>query len=69
MKQKLTLSLDKEVIENAKKYAKEEGTSVSNLVENYLRLIIQDESVKRTNITIPDRGRTLTYYQIVNRDN
>ncbi|MEX0846068.1 MAG: DUF6364 family protein [Balneolaceae bacterium] len=45
MGQKLTLSIDKDIIKNAKEYAKEEGTSVSKLVENYLRMIVQDESV------------------------
>lgn len=45
MNKKLTLSLDKDVIENAKKYANKKGTSVSKLVENYLRVIVQDESV------------------------
>ena len=39
MKKKLTLSLEKRVIEHAKVYAKQENTSVSSLVENYLRAI------------------------------
>jgi hypothetical protein len=34
---KLTLSIDDEVIAVAKKYAKEHDTSVSRMVENYLR--------------------------------
>ncbi len=36
MDKKLTLSLDATVIERAKTYAKDEGTSISKLVENYL---------------------------------
>jgi hypothetical protein len=36
MDTKLTLSLDKEIIEAAKKYAKKRNTSLSNLIENYL---------------------------------
>ena len=36
MNTKLTLSLDKQIIEAAKKYAKKKNTSLSNLVENYL---------------------------------
>ena len=36
MDTKLTLSLDKEVIEAAKAYARNKNTSLSNLVENYL---------------------------------
>ncbi len=35
METKLTLSLDKEIIEQAKKYAKQQKTSLSNMVENY----------------------------------
>jgi hypothetical protein len=34
--QKLTLSVDGEVVDRAKAYAAERGTSVSRLVENYL---------------------------------
>jgi len=36
MDTKLTLSLDKQIIEAAKKYAKKRNTSLSNLIENYL---------------------------------
>ena len=36
MDTKLTLSLDKQIIEAAKKYAKKKNTSLSNLIENYL---------------------------------
>jgi hypothetical protein len=39
MNTKLTLSLEKEVIEIAKKYAKEKGQSLSEMVENYFKLI------------------------------
>jgi hypothetical protein len=36
---KLTLSVDEEVVEVAKRYAAQHGTSVSQLVEDYLRLV------------------------------
>ena len=39
MNTKLTLTLEKEVIEIAKIYAKEKGQSLSELVENYFKLI------------------------------
>jgi hypothetical protein len=39
MNAKLTLSLDKEVIEKAKAYAKEQGISLSKMLENYLKVI------------------------------
>ena len=37
--QKLTLSVDRDVIEGAKRYARARGTSVSRLVENMLHLV------------------------------
>ena len=40
MKNKLTLRLDEEVIKKAKRYAKENNTSISKLLENYLKLLI-----------------------------
>ncbi len=39
MNKKLTLSIDKEVIESAKEYAESEGRSLSNIVEEYLKSI------------------------------
>lgn len=42
MNTKLTLTLDNEVIDIAKKYAKEKGQSLSELVENYFKLITSD---------------------------
>ena len=39
MSTKLTLTIEKEVIEIAKKYAKEKGQSLSEMVENYFKLI------------------------------
>ncbi|HYG38591.1 MAG TPA: DUF6364 family protein [Cytophagales bacterium] len=45
MSTKLTLTLDKEIIEKAKKYASEKGRSLSDLVENYFKLITAHEVV------------------------
>lgn len=39
MSTKLTLSLEKEVIETAKEYAKEKGQNLSEMVENYFKFI------------------------------
>ncbi len=39
MNTKLTLTIDKELIEIAKKYAKENGQSLSELVENYFKFV------------------------------
>lgn len=43
MDSKLTLKLDKTVIEQAKAYAKEQQTSLSRLIENYLAAITTKE--------------------------
>lgn len=42
MNTKLTLTIEKEVIETAKEYAKEKGLSLSEMVENYFKLITVD---------------------------
>jgi hypothetical protein len=36
MKKKLTLSIDREIIEAAKAYTRNKNTSLSHLIENYL---------------------------------
>lgn len=43
MDSKLTLKLDKTVIEQAKLYAKEQQTSLSRLIENYLAVITKSK--------------------------
>ena len=42
MKTKLTLSLPKEVIDQAKAYAKKNNVSLSSLVENYLLKLVSE---------------------------
>jgi len=44
---KLTLKLDAEVIEEAKRYAKETNTSLSKLIENYLSAVTSDKTKNR----------------------
>jgi hypothetical protein len=39
MTRKLTLSVEAAVIERAKRFAREKGTSVSRMVESYLELV------------------------------
>lgn len=43
MQTKLTLSIDQPVIEQAKAYAKEQGQSLSQLIEHYLRAVTRTE--------------------------
>ena len=42
MNTKLTLTIEEEVIQIAKEYAKEKGQSLSELVENYFKLITNE---------------------------
>ena len=51
MNTKLTLSLDKSVIDKAKDYAKEHQVSLSKLIESYLSLIIRKESAEELEIS------------------
>ena len=43
MNTKLTLTVDKTIIEEAKKYAKSNGRSLSNIIEEYLKSLIQEK--------------------------
>jgi hypothetical protein len=48
MNTKLTLTLEKDVIEKAKEYAAKQGQSLSSLVENYFKhLTIKDENLEK----------------------
>jgi hypothetical protein len=44
MKSKLTLRLDDDLKERAKRLAKERGVSVSRLVEDYFRLLLRERT-------------------------
>ena len=46
MNTKLTLSIEQEVIEAAKDYAKSQGRSLSNIVEEYLKSLSEKKSTK-----------------------
>ena len=50
MTTKLTLTMDKSVIERAKKYAKREERSLSNLLENYLKALTYEKKYKKENL-------------------
>lgn len=43
MNTKLTLTIDKSVIEQAKAYASKQGSSLSAMIENYLKLVTRNE--------------------------
>ena len=63
MNTKLTLSLDKEVIEKAKRYAKKNGQSVSGMMENYFKMLSSKDKKRKIEITpfvksIPFKGKS-----------
>lgn len=60
MNTKLTLSLEKEVIEQAKIYAKGTGRSLSEMVENYFKNLISNSNNKKTDNEIEDRLKKIT---------
>ncbi len=43
MSTKLTLTIDESIIEKAKKYAKTKDKSLSKIIENYLKSILNEE--------------------------
>lgn len=61
MNKKLTLRLDESIIKRAKKYAKERGTSVSQLVANYFNALESEQSEQpdKSNVTIPPVTKSL----------
>lgn len=71
MKTKLSLTIEKEIIEIAKKYAKEKGQSLSDMVENYFKLITQERRKLKPNQLSPRvkrlRGIIKTDQKLVNK--
>ena len=43
MNTKLTLTIEQEVIKRAKEYAKEKNRSLSDIIENYLKILTKEE--------------------------
>ena len=53
MNTKLTLTLKKEIIEQAKKYAAEKGRSLSEMVENYFKYLTELKIEEKTDTLSP----------------
>lgn len=51
MSTKLTLTIEKSVIEKAKKYARNRERSLSDLIENYLKALTKDELKNQEELT------------------
>ena len=47
MNTKLTLTIEKEIIERAKEYAKEKNRSLSDIIQNYLKLLTKEKQSKK----------------------
>lgn len=43
MKQKLTITVDAELVPQAKRYARSRGVSLSSLIEQHLREVVADQ--------------------------
>lgn len=46
MNTKLTLTIEHTLIDKAKRYAKDKGRSLSDLIENYLKVMIKEDNAK-----------------------
>jgi replicative DNA helicase len=60
MKNKLTLRLEKDLIKEAKKYADEKGTSVSQLVADYFSLLKSQKTQSNKKTKIPPISSSLS---------
>lgn len=58
MNTKLTLTLEKEIIEQAKKYASQKGRSLSEMVENYFKYLTESK-IKEEKDQLTKRVRKL----------
>lgn len=48
MNTKLTLTIEQEIIERAKNYAKEKNRSLSDIIENYLKMLTKEERKQKS---------------------
>lgn len=51
MNTKLTLTIEHSIIEKAKKYARKKERSLSDLIENYLKALTNDEPISGKELT------------------
>lgn len=50
MTTKLTLTIEPEIIQKAKEYARSRGQSLSDMIENYLKVVVTEKSDSETEI-------------------
>ncbi len=51
MNTKLTLTIEQTIIEKAKKYANDKGRSLSDIIENYLKVITKEDNNEGVELT------------------
>ena len=66
MNTKLTLSIDRALTEKAKKYARKQGRSLSDLVESYFKVITTDEKI--TELEVSEKIKSLRGALKVSKD-
>ncbi|MDI1324242.1 MAG: DUF6364 family protein [Algoriphagus sp.] len=59
MKTKLTIRIDSEILEQAKKYASDQKISLSKLIENYLDILSNSKTVDSDDIQISPLVKSL----------
>ena len=50
MNTKLTLTIEQKIIQRAKKYAKDKNRSLSDIIENYLKILTKEEKLQECSI-------------------
>ena len=69
METKLTLKLDKSIIQSAKKYAEENDKSLSKLVEDYFRnLVMEDKPTKKYSPLVEELSGVISEKELRNLD-
>ena len=51
MNTKLTLTIEQSIIQDAKKYASNKGRSLSDIIENYLKVITKNDQLEEEGLT------------------
>ena len=51
MSTKLTLTIDESILERAKKYAKSKENSLSNIIANYLKILVKENTSTEIELT------------------
>jgi replicative DNA helicase len=68
MNTKLTLTIEQSIIEKAKKYASGKGRSLSDIIENYLKIITKEEQTKEVELTPIVKSLKGTFKEPLNFD-